>query len=172
MGVYDKAESYLNSAWQALQNGAVGDYLGQLYEKERKLPMALRTYTLALEAYPWLEDTPARMRNLANVPLPKNRISAGEELSLMRTIRLPVITKENVNAYFDVLIAGGKIEKAHFVSRSDLLNDAGDNLEKSTFEEAFPPNSTAHVFRRGVLPCSEIGCSFVFYPLSVTARTN
>jgi tetratricopeptide (TPR) repeat protein/transglutaminase-like putative cysteine protease len=172
MGVYDKAESYLNSAWQAGQEGVVADHLGQLYEKEHKLPIALHMYNLALAANPRLEDTPARMRNLAHVPLPKNRMSAGEELGLMRTIKLPAITRERVTAYFDVLIAGSKIEKAHFVSGSELLGGAGDNLEKSAFAEAFPPNSTAHLFRRGVLTCSEISCSFVLYPLSLTARTN
>jgi tetratricopeptide (TPR) repeat protein/transglutaminase-like putative cysteine protease len=172
MGVYDKAESYLNSAWQAGQYGAVGDHLGQLYEKEHKLPAALRMYNLALEAYPSLEDTPARMRNLAHVPLPPNRTSAGEELSLMRTVKLPAITKERVNAYFDVEIAGGKIGKARFVSGSEPLSAAGDRLEKSTFTEPFPPNSIAHLFRRGVVTCSEISCSFVFYPLSATSPAN
>jgi len=172
MGAYDKAEGYISSAWQARQTGVVGDHLGQLYEKENKLPMALRMYNLALETNPRLEDTQVRVRNLAHVSLPKNQMSAGEELSLMRTIKLPAITKERVSAYFDVLIVAGKIDKARFVSGSEPLNGAGDNLEKSTFEEAFPPNSTAHLFKRGVLTCSEIGCSFVFYPLSRTSRTN
>ena len=90
----------------------------------------------------------------------------------MRTVKLPAITKERVNAYFDVEIAGGKIEKARFVSGSELLSAAGDMLEKSTFTEPFPPNSIAHLFRRGVLACSEVGCSFVFYPLSATSPAN
>ncbi len=172
MGVCDKAEGYLKSAWQAGQVGAVGDHLAQVYEKENKLAMALHMYNLALEANPRLEDTPARMRNLAHVPLPKNRMSAREELNQMRTIKLPVITKENANAYFDVLIVSGKMGGAHFLSGSEVLSEAGSALEKSSFEESFPPNSTAQLFRRGVLTCSEIGCSFVFYPLSLRAGAN
>jgi tetratricopeptide (TPR) repeat protein len=166
MGVYDKAESYLRSAWQGAQYAAAADHLGQVYEKEQKLAMALHMYNLALEVFPGMEETSARMRNLAHVPLPKNRTSARDELNQMRTIKLPAITKEDVNAYFDVLIVAGKIESAHFVSGSETLSVAGGYLEKSSFEEAFPPNSTAHLFRRGVLSCSEIGCHFVFYPLS------
>jgi tetratricopeptide (TPR) repeat protein/transglutaminase-like putative cysteine protease len=172
MGDLTRAESYLNSAWQLGQDGLVGDHLGQVYEKEHKLPLALHMYNLALEANPRLEDTPARMRNLAHVSLPKNRMSAGEELSLMRTIKLPPITKENVNADFDVLIVSGKIEKENFASGSELLRRAGENLQKTSFEEPFPPNSTSHLLRKGILSCSEIGCSFVFYPLLVAARTN
>lgn len=90
-------------------------------------------------------------------------MSARKELNQMRTIKLPVITKDNVYTYFDVLIVAGKIESARFVSGSEALSGAGSVLEKGSFEELFPPNSTAHLFRRGVLTCSQVGCSFVFY---------
>ena len=52
-----RAESYLNSAWQLGQGGVVGDHLGQVYEKEQKLPAALHMYILALEANPRSEET-------------------------------------------------------------------------------------------------------------------
>jgi TonB family protein len=167
MGDLAQAESYLNAAWQLGEDGVVGDHLGQVYEKERKLPIALHMYNLALEANPRLEDTPARMRNLANVPLPKNRMSAGEELSVTRTIKLPVITKEHVNADFDVLIVSGRIERVSFASGSELLRGSAETIKKASFEEPLPANSTAHLLRRGALSCAESICSFVFYPLSV-----
>jgi TonB family protein len=129
-------------------------------------------YNLALEANPRMEETPARMRNLAHVHLPKNRLSAGEELSRMRSLELPKITKETANADFYVVLAAGKIEKANFLKGSDLLHDATDSLKKARFEEPVPPNSTMRLLRKGILSCSSYtGCSFVFYPLSVVART-
>jgi tetratricopeptide (TPR) repeat protein len=174
MGDLARAESYLNSAWQLGQDGVVGDHLGQVYEKEQKFPAALHLYNLALQANPRLEQTPSRMRNLAHVSLPKNRLSAGEELSRMRTVKLPRVTKETANADFDVLIgATGKIEKANFFRGSELLRRATETLEKARFEELLPPDSAAHVFRRGILSCfPSTGCSFVFYPLSDVARGN
>jgi tetratricopeptide (TPR) repeat protein/transglutaminase-like putative cysteine protease len=172
MGDLHRAESYLTSAWELGQYGVVGDHLGELYEKEGKLTAALRMYNLALEVDPRLEDTPARMRNLAKVPLPKNRMSAKEELSLMRTIKLPTITTEKANADFDVLIHSGKIEKVHFISGSDTLRTAGDTLEKTSFKQTFPPESSLAVIRKGTLSCSEKTCSFVFYPLAVAARAD
>jgi tetratricopeptide (TPR) repeat protein len=173
MGDLALAESYLNSAWQLWQDGVVGDHLGQVYEREQKLRAALHMYNLALEANPRLEETPSRMRKLAHVPLAKNRISAGEELSRMRTIKLPAIIRDPASADFDVLlVSSGKIEKANFFRGSALLRDAGTNLEKTQFEEPFPPNSTAHLLRRGILSCSNTGCSFVFYPPSVAAGAN
>jgi hypothetical protein len=151
----------------------VGDHLGQVYEKEQKLPAALHMYNLALEANPRLEETPSRMRNLAHVHLPKNRMSAAEELGQMRTIKLPAIIKEYASADFDVLIvASGKIDKANFFRGSELLRHAGESLEKTPVEEPFPPNSTARLLRRGTLSCSASGCSFVFYRPSVGADAN
>jgi tetratricopeptide (TPR) repeat protein len=173
MGDLALAESYLNSAWQLTQDGLVGDHLGQVYEKEKKLPAALHMYNLALEANPRLEETPSRMRKLARVPLPANRMSNAEELSRMRTVKLPTIIKETGSADFDVLlVASGKVDKATFFRGSELLRQAGDTLEKAQFKEQFPPNSTARLLRRGTLSCSFAGCSFLFHPPSVAGGAN
>jgi hypothetical protein len=113
------------------------------------------------------------MRNLAHVALPKNRMSAGEELSQMRTLKLPAIVKESASADFDVLLVGGKIENVNFVSGSESLRNAGESLKQTRFEEPLPPSSTAHLLRSGIFSCSSYtGCSFVFYPPSVAARAN
>jgi tetratricopeptide (TPR) repeat protein len=170
MGDLVRAESYLNSAWQLGQDGPVGDHLGQVYEKEQKLPAALHMYNLALEANPRLEETASRMRNLAHIRLPKNRMSAAEELTLMRTIKLPVITKGTASADFDLIVASGKIDKANFSRGHEMLRHVGESLlEKASFEEPFPSNSTARLIRRGKLSCSFNDCSFVFYRPSVAA---
>jgi tetratricopeptide (TPR) repeat protein len=167
-----RAESYLNSAWQLGQDGVMADHLGQLYEKEQKLPSALHLYNLALEANPRLADTAAHMRNLAHVRLPKNRVSAAEELTLMRTIKVPMIIKETATADFDVIVASGKIGKANFSRGGEMLRHVGEStVEKALFEEPFPPDSTARLIRSGKLSCSDNGCNFVFYPLSLAAGT-
>lgn len=169
-----RAESYLTPAWQLQQSGVIGDHLGQVYERQKKPAAALHMYKLALEANPRLEETPSRIRNLANVSLPANQMEAREELASMRTFRLPDITKTDANADFDVLLAvSGKIEKANFLHGSDVLRGAGKALENAKVEEPFPPTSTARLVRKGILSCSSYtGCNFVFYPLSVPARTN
>jgi Tfp pilus assembly protein PilF len=165
-----RAESYLTSAWQLGQDGLVGDHLGQLYEKEQELSAARHMYALALEADPRLEETASRIGKLTRVPLPANGMSAGEELTQIRTVKLPTIIKETASADFDVLLgASGIVEKANFSRGSELLRHAGENLEKALFEEPFPPNSRARLLRRGTLSCSNLGCSFVFYPLSSAA---
>jgi hypothetical protein len=63
-------------------------------------------YNLALEANPRLEETSARMHNLANGPVPEKQLNAREELNLMRTIQLPTITATNASADFRRLARG------------------------------------------------------------------
>lgn len=173
MGDLPGAEIYLTAAWQLGEDGVVGDHLGQVYEKERKQPAAIHMYSLALEANPRLDETPARLRKLAALPLSAKGMSAAEELKSMRTIKLPTIIKETASADFDIeMVASGKIEKANFSGGSELLHQAAESLEKAQFGQVFPPNSTAQLLRRGTLSCSDTGCNFVFYPLSAAAGAN
>jgi TonB family protein len=172
MGDLAQAESYLNSAWQLAQDGVIGDHLGQLYEKKHKLPEALHIYNLALEANPLMTDTQERMRMLSHVPLPEHRMSAGEELSWMRTVKLPKVIDESASADFDVLIMpSGKIEKAVFVHGSELLRNASTRIQEASFTQVLPKGSTTYLPRRGILSCGSAGCSFVFYRPSVAVST-
>jgi hypothetical protein len=121
-----------------------------------------------------MEETQARMRKLAKVPLAAHRKSAGEELSEMRTITLPQIIKETASADFDVLLGpGGKVEGVSFSRGSELLRDAGEDLKKAPIKQPFPLDSSAKLVRRGVLSCNSYsGCSFVFYPAQETPSVN
>ncbi len=174
MGDLPRAESYLKPAWQLSQDGATGDHLGQVYEKQRKLPEALHMYNLALGANSGLDATRSRIHDLANIHLSEKSMSAGEELSQMRTVKLPAITKETTSADFYVLLVPpGKIEKASFVRGSELLRNALGSLERISIEQVFPPKSDVRLLRKGILSCSSYsGCGFVFYPLSEAASTN
>ncbi len=174
MGDLARAENYIKAAWQLSQDGVVGDHLGQIYEKERKLPDALHTYNLALEASPGLEATRSRVSGLSKIHPSEKIMSAGEELRQMRTFKLPTITKETASADFYVLLgAGGKIEKSSFAQGSDLLRNAADSLEKIPIQTMFPTGSEVRILRKATVSCSPYtGCSFVFYPLSETASAN
>jgi tetratricopeptide (TPR) repeat protein len=173
MGDFARAESYLSSAWQVSEDGPTGDHLGQVYERQNKLPAALHMYNLALTIDPRLEGTPAREHNLAHIRLPKNQINAEQELRLMRTVKLSAITKETASADFDVLFGvDGKIQKVNFSSGSELLRHAGDTLEKMKFEEPLPSGSNMRLLRRGILSCLSGECSFVLNPLAQIAPAN
>jgi tetratricopeptide (TPR) repeat protein len=174
MGSLPAAESYLRAAWQLRPDGTAGDHLGQVYEREKKLAEAVHMYRLALEVNPRMAETSERMRKLAQVHLPPNRMGAAEELSQMRTVKLPRIVKGSASADFYVLIAPmGKLKGSRFIRGSELLRFADDDLAKTLFKVAFPSDSSAYLLRKGILSCSSYtGCSFVFYPLDTGIYPN
>lgn len=129
-------------------------------------------YRLALGAAPKMDETAARLRKLSSIHPPANGMGAGEELSRMRTTKLPRITKETANADFYVLIApGGKLKDSSFHRGSEFLHFADDDLAKVTFKVPFPPDSSAFLLRKAILSCHPYsGCTFVFYPIADVAN--
>ena len=62
---------------------------------------------------PWHQKS---MLNLRFVQCCHRQLSAGAELSRMRTVKLPTITKESASADFSrLLVAGGKAENVNFL---------------------------------------------------------
>jgi hypothetical protein len=101
-------------------------------------------------------------------------MSAAEELSRMRTVKLPKIVNGTASADFYVLIGpGGKVKGTNFIRGSEFLRFSGDDLAKAPFKVPLPADSNAQLLRKGILSCSSYtGCSFVFYPLPVAAAAN
>jgi hypothetical protein len=131
------------------------------------LAEAVHMYNLALEASPDMASTQARIRNLARVHLPENRMSAAKELKAIPTTKLPMILDKSASADFDVLIApSGRVESAAFVGGSELLRKAAKNLQEISYIETLPGDSRAYLLRRGVLSCDNT-CRFVLYTPSL-----
>jgi len=99
-----------------------------------------------------------------------------EELTKLRTVKLPRIVPGTATAEFFLEIAPGpKVEDAKFVSGSEELKPAEDilNLNHVTFEMAFPKGSSARVVRRGLLACTPLsGCELVMLPLDSVRSVN
>ena len=94
-------------------------------------------------------------------------MSGAEELSQMRTIKLPRITDASATAgYFVLLSPGPKVAEVKFISGSPALRDAGKALASAPYPISFPEGSQAKLVRRGILMCAPTtGCNFV--PLTV-----
>ncbi len=169
MGVYDKAEKYLNASWVLCQDPTVADHLGQLYEQQHKKNEAVRTYRLALAAARRpgaMKDTETRLANLGGEKK-SGRFGANdtEELSNMRTFKVERAASGTATAEFFVLFAqDGKIEDATFVSGSDKLDSAAKSIRAADFKVPVPDDGPTHLIRRGVLGCyPTTGCNFVLY---------
>jgi len=174
------AEKYLHAAWLLGQSSETGDHLGQVYEHEGKRQEAAHMYELAyadVEAGGEAADRYKKLtgNDLSDATTPKlirrhNRADStptwpGEEVSRMRTVKLPTITSKAASGEFFVLFSPGgkvKVEDTKFVSGSESLRNAGPRLAAVKFPVEFPGPGPARIVRRGILTCGVAGCDFTF----------
>lgn len=178
MGDLRAAEKYLHAAWVLSQSSVEGDHLAQVYESEGKRKEAAHIYELAyaeVEAGAEAADRYKKLtgNDLGDATTPKlvRRHSSaastpswpGEELSRMRTVKLPTITSKAVSGEFFVLFSpGGKVDDTKFISGSESLKDTGPRLAAMKFPVEFPGPGPARIVRRGILTCGVAGCDFTF----------
>lgn len=181
------AGKYVNASWLLSQDGTVADHLGQIYAKEGKKTQAIHVWQLALAANGRLKDVRKRLENLGVPigPTPDELLrqasqghpaagpsKGGAELSQLRTTKIPGIPKQEATAEFFLLFSASKVEDAQFISGSDKLKSAVDDLLKAHYKMPFPDHGPERIVRRGILSCSRYSspsCEFVFL-LPSTAR--
>jgi len=171
------AEKYLRAAWVLGQSPVAGDHLGQVYEHEGKRKEAAHMYELAYAEVDAGAEAADRYKKLtgnnlidATTPTLSRRPNSttaptpswpGEELSRMRTVKLPTITSKAVSGEFFVLLSpGGKVDDAKFIGGSESLRNAGPRFAAMKFPVEFPGPGPARIVRRGILMCGVAGCEF------------
>jgi tetratricopeptide (TPR) repeat protein len=164
-GNLDKAEKYVSSAWQLGHHGEVGDHLGQIYQKEGKKDLALRTYALCLSGLRPIPETRDRLASLAGGSAQVDATVAKykEELQRLRTIDLGKVAKETGSADFFVLLSRGPgragssaatVEAVKFASGDEKLKVFTEALRTAEYRLTFPDDTPVKVLRRGILSCS------------------
>jgi tetratricopeptide (TPR) repeat protein len=166
----DKAEKYVAAAWGLGHHGEVGDHLGQIYEKQGKKDLALRTYALSLSALRPIPETRDRLASLTggNIKADAAVAKYKENLQQLRTIDLGKVAKETGSAEFFVLLSRGKgadatVEAVKFASGDEKLKVFTDALRTAEYPLTFPDDTPVKILRRGILSCSTATgtCTFV-----------
>ena len=169
-GNLDKAEKYVSSAWQLGHHGEVGDHLGQIYERQGKKDLALRTYALCLSGLRPIPETRDRLASLAGGSTKVDGTVAKhkDELQQLRTIDLGKIAKETGSAEFFVLLSRGPasaatVEAVKFAGGDEKLKVFTEALRTAQYRLTFPDDTPAKILRRGILSCSTAtgNCMFV-----------
>jgi tetratricopeptide (TPR) repeat protein len=169
-GNMDKAEKYVSAAWGLGQHGEVADHLGQIYEKQGKKDLALRTYALGISGLRPIPETHDRLASLAGGIAKADAAVAKyeDELQQARTIDLGKVAKESGSAEFFVLLSRGAgsaatVEGVKFASGEEKLKLFSDALRTADYHLTFPDDTPVKILRRGVLSCSTASgnCSFV-----------
>jgi tetratricopeptide (TPR) repeat protein/cell division septation protein DedD len=172
LGRLDAAESYLEAAWSLTQNALISDHLGQLYEKQGNKQHAITAYARAVGAGHAPDSSRERLNALEGNHSLAARAEqmARDELSRLRSVKLPALSRDSVSAEFFVLIGpDGKAQGVRFISGAESLHAAEDALKSASYKVSSPEGAAIKFLRRGVLACSRepMGCTFVLIPPDV-----
>lgn len=180
----EKATAYIRAAWLLSQDPVAGDHLGQIYEHQGKTKEAAHLYELALasvggdksEIQKHYEHLTGRKSPDSEPPILRRSpqgghnsapsyISAGGELSEMRTVKLPMTEHKIASAVFSIVFSAGKVEDVKYVSGSEELKAMAIQIKQAKFKVEFPDDNPTRLMRRGILSCGTIaGCDFVLLP--------
>jgi tetratricopeptide (TPR) repeat protein len=178
LGDYESATKYLESAWYVMQAIAIGDHLGQVYEKLGKKQEAAQTYAMVLNMVGQRGDPKLRQRmtakltSLAVQGAKVSRNTSGDDLSAVRSYRVGTIKQWGggyKSATFGIaLTKTPETPVVRFLGGADELKDSAAELAKIKFKVSFPDDGPTRVVQRGMLSCSEASknCTFVFLPPS------
>jgi tetratricopeptide (TPR) repeat protein len=175
---YLAATKYLESAWSVMQVPAIGDHLGQVYEKTGKKRQAAQTYSMTLNSLGQNGDPKLNQRvqesltSLAAQGVNGSKDAAGD-LSAVRSYRVNTI-KEWGGGYKTATfwIALTKAQGAPlvwFLSGADELKDHSAELSKIKFRISFPDDGPTRVVQRALLSCSEVSkyCTLILLPVAM-----
>jgi tetratricopeptide (TPR) repeat protein len=169
-GNLNMAEKYVAAAWALGHHGEVGDHLGQIYEKEGKKDLALRTYALSLSGLRPIPETRDRLASLTGGPTKVDDTVAQyrNDLQQLRTIDLGKVAKETGSAEFFVLLSRGTgsdatVDAIKLASGDEKLKVFTEALRTVEYRLSFPDDSPVKILRRGILSCSTAtgNCMFV-----------
>src|SRR5205085_2145928 len=121
-GNLEKAQKYIEAAWNLEQNRVIGEHLAEVYEKQGR-KAANHQYALAHELTDSGGFGPALRRRDGNIVHPKpGQKTPVEELSEMRRARLGKLsTKQGSAEFFVLLVPGGRVEGVKFISGAEHI---------------------------------------------------
>jgi tetratricopeptide (TPR) repeat protein len=176
LGHMEEAQKFLAASWKLAQIPAVGDHLGQLYEKMGDKRKAINYYALTLATNHAPQETSARLENLigSKVRADGAAKSALDILGQQRTVKLQRVAKGGATAEFFVEFRPNSATGVKFINGSEELQGATKALASATYDVAFPDQRAVRLVRRGILDCPATGpsCQFVLFSTETVNSIN
>jgi TonB family protein len=152
-----QAERFVGAAWGLCEYTAIGDHLGQIYEKQGRKADAILQYELTLGKLQAPPETRPRLTALlapgADVDA---KIGAAKD---KRSAEAGIKFKNSGNANGNgevwlVLKQGPTVDAVKFVSSSDGLQAAAADIRAVKFPNTFPDSTEIKLLRRAWVTCS------------------
>ena len=178
-GDLEKAQKFIDAAWNLKQNREIGEHLAQIYEKHERKREADHHRALA-RALPVPGDQilpPLILRRddgtyITSKPEQK---ALAEELTNMRRTKLGKLSPQPGRGEFFVLIApGGAVKDVEFIEGDEALLPLSSKLATLKFKAPIPDDAPVMLVRRGVLVCDpkNLECQFTLIPVDSVRSTQ
>jgi tetratricopeptide (TPR) repeat protein len=174
-GDLSRAEQLLAAAWRLSESVVIGDHLAQIYEKQGRRDLAIRTYAAVAGLGPNQDSaTRVRLRTLVKTDAEVTRLEGlhRSDPATMRTVSVKSAGGTGT-AVFNILLGTNGVEDVAFASGDEALRGHAANVRAANFKELLPFNDAvpAKLFRQGALACSNNNgnrteCVLVLFPLS------
>jgi tetratricopeptide (TPR) repeat protein len=147
-GDFEKAQKYLEAAWNLEQDKDIGEHLAETYKR--------------------FAETYKKQGNKAAADHQESlaRHLAVEDLSRMRRTPLGKLSVKPGSAeFFVLLVNGGTVEEVNFISGDGQIRPLSKALASLKFKAPLPDEAPVKLVRRGVLVCqgSGLGCDFTLF---------
>jgi tetratricopeptide (TPR) repeat protein len=170
LGELDAAARFITAAWKLWQVPAVGDHLGQIYEKQGDKLRATHMYSLTLAALPVNSDPQFRDKLISRISASESSSTSWnksqDELQRMRTLPVHVSLDADNSAQFTIVLSKGpKVDEVRFLSGANELRNADGALTALKFDLDFPDDGPTRLVQLGTLNCSGLrkDCVLVLY---------
>jgi TonB family protein len=176
-GDLPRAHKYVGAAWELCNFPAIGDHLGQIYEKEGRESDAIHQYQLTLATHVPMPDTRTRLAGLVG---DETKIDAMVSEAKPESFSRPTIKLKNLHhvrgdADFWVLLAPGPtVAAVQFIVGDDRLQSLSDQIRSSVFPDTFPDSMDVKLLRRTHVTCSHSrkDCTLVVLSADSVHSTN
>ncbi len=155
-GNLDLAEQYINASWQASGSGNIGEHLGEIYEKQGKRELAIRTYLLSLAADPPSDNARSQLEALGTAGKGIDQQVEEARRELQRQHTTPLKASGKGTADFFLLISPAKVEQVKFIKGNEGLKSLSDVIEKTDLGTKFPAGAEVRIVRRAVVTCGKV----------------
>ena len=152
-----QAEKYVAAAWGLCEFPAIGDHLGQIYEKQGRKSEAIAQYETTLGK---LRADPETRARLAALLPPKTDLDARIKAESQRRGQEFGIKFKNTDRIEDngevwLLIKPDlHLQAIRFIAGSDALKKTGPTVQALNFPNTFPDSTPITLLRRAWITCS------------------
>jgi TonB family protein len=156
-GDIPQAEKYILPAWGLCEFTAIGDHLGQIYEKEGRKADAIFVYEITLANPAAMPETRPRLAALlppgtdldAKIAEAKAKRSAEPGIQFVN----PDGIDDNGEVWL-LLKPGPTVDAVQFISGNDALKATATDIRAVKFPDTFPDSTPVTLIRRGRVTCS------------------